>query len=541
MYREDENREQEVQSQEQTTEQEQQVSGPQVEVTAQQPQQEARQQNVYYQQVNPNPYQWSTQKEPQPDMQNGSEAPRTPKNGFGTKLARCTAYALTFGLVSGALFQGSSYMTGRLLGNQNTTVISSTQSGNNRVATTTTATSSNLKSTTDVSKVVTNVMPSIVAITNLSQEEVQTWFGQTQTYESQSAGSGIIIKQEDDTLYIVTNNHVVNGSKTLTVQFSDEKTAPAEIQGTDADNDLAVIKVKIKDLSDDTQSKIKVASFGDSDKVEVGASAIAIGNALGYGQSVTTGVISAVNRGVTSQDENSGQTNTNYLLQTDAAINPGNSGGALINSDGEVIGINSAKYSDTSVEGMGFAIPANTASDIVKQLIKDGAVTSSKKAYLGIYGQNVTEDIANTYKMPKGVYITDVVEGEAADQAGLKQGMIITAINDKEVSTMQELKAEISKCKPGDKVTLKVQATKNSEYVEKEVEVTLKELKADAAQRQAPAQGKQNVIPQDPQQQDPQQQTPGADGSKNDLFEYFFGGHGNDNGNSNENNGQGNW
>lgn len=435
-------------------------------------------------------YQWSTQQNAENNIYQQSnwnnmnqQAPKAPKEkkprkntGFGKKMARCTAYALTFGLVGGALFQGSSYVTGNLLGTSTST---SNKVATTTIAATTTAASSDITTVTDVSTVVSEVLPSIVAITNLSQEQVQTWFGQTQTYESESAGSGIIIKQDDDYLYIVTNNHVVEGSENLTVQFNNETTASAEIQGTDSDNDLAVIKIAIKDIDEDTLSAIKVATLGDSDSMAVGESAIAIGNALGYGQSVTTGVISALERGVTFQDETTGSTSTNYLIQTDAAINPGNSGGALINMKGEVIGINSSKYSDTSVEGMGFAIPANTASDIIEQLIENGTVTNSGKAYLGIVGVDVTDEVASSYKMPTGVYITQVQDDSAASSAGLNQGVIITGIDDTTVASMSELKAEIDKHEPGDKVTLTIQSTQNSEYVESTVEVTLGEYTED--------------------------------------------------------------
>ena len=228
---------------------------------------------------------------------------------------------------------------------------------------------------------------------------------------------------------------------------------------------------------------------------------IAIGNALGYGQSVTTGIISAKERGVTFQDETTGLSTTNYLIQTDAAINPGNSGGALVNLDGELIGINSSKYSDTSVEGMGFAIPVNTVKKITDQLIEKGAVA---KAYLGILGKDVTQDVASTYNMPAGVYISDVIDGSAAKKAGLAQGQIITAIDDTKVSTMQELKEQINKHEIGDKVTLTVQNTQNSEYVESKVEVTLGEYSEEETQKQIQKNQKQQS--QDSQQNDSQGQ-----------------------------------
>lgn len=461
-------------------------------------------------------YQWSTQAG-YAQQQNGNgnwnqayrnqpkqpKQPKKPKdkNSFSAKLLRCGAYALTFGLVGGALFQGSSYLTGNLLGtSQVIATEDSNGNGTNKIAATTTVASSNIETTTDVSKLVPSIMPSVVAITNLSQQQVQTWFG-PQTQESESAGSGIIIKEDDKYLYIATNNHVVSNSETLTVKFNDDTTASAEIQGTDSDNDLAVIKVKISDMEKGAKDNVKVLSLGDSDKIEVGESVIAIGNALGYGQSVTTGIISAKERGVTFQDETTGLSTTNYLIQTDAAINPGNSGGALVNLDGELIGINSSKYSDTSVEGMGFAIPVNTVKKITDQLIEKGAVA---KAYLGILGKDVTQDVASTYNMPAGVYISDVIDGSAAKKAGLAQGQIITAIDDTKVSTMQELKEQINKHEIGDKVTLTVQNTQNSEYVESKVEVTLGEYSEEETQKQIQKNQKQQS--QDSQQNDSQGQ-----------------------------------
>ncbi|MGN0483381.1 MAG: S1C family serine protease [Lachnospiraceae bacterium] len=459
------------------------------------------QQNTYY--AGPVP---QTKKE---------KKPKNP-NSFGNKLVRCTAYALAFGLVGGALFQGSSYVTGNLLGNHTQQQAEATQTdGKNKIAATTTAASSNIKTTTDVSELVPKVMPSIVAITNVSQERVRDFFGQTQIQEGESAGSGIIIKEDDKYLYIATNNHVVSNAETLTVQFQDNSTATAEIQGTDTDNDLAVIKIQLSELKDDTKKNIKVAALGDSDQVEVGESAIAIGNALGYGQSVTTGIISAKERSVTFQDETSGQSTTNYLIQTDAAINPGNSGGALVNLEGEIIGINSSKYSDTSVEGMGFAIPSNRVKESVDQLIEKGYMT---KAYLGITGVDVTESVANTYNMPSGVYINEVFDDTGASKAGLQQGQIITAIDKKEITSMQELKAEIIKHKVGDTITLTVQTTKNSEYVESKVKVELGEYNEKEIEEQQSESNSQNQQ----KQKNQQGQNPYEDGGEEDPFEEYM-------------------
>ena len=248
----------------------------------------------------------------------------------------------------------------------------------------------------DVSGIVKHTMPSVVAITNISEKEVSSYFtGERSVKEQKSVGSGIIVKEDGKTLYIVTNNHVVDGAKDLTVQFCDSKVADAEVQGNIAKNDLAVIKVKLSSLSSDTKKKIKVATLGNSSETKVGESAIAIGNALGYGQSVTTGIISAVDRKVSSSDESGRKKYTNKLIQTDAAINPGNSGGALLNAKGELIGINSAKYSATSVEGMGFAIPIDTAKKLIDQMIKKGTKDDSFKDSKPTYKKRYKSDYPN--------------------------------------------------------------------------------------------------------------------------------------------------
>lgn len=324
-----------------------------------------------------------------------------------------------------------------------------------------------------MSGIVDEVMPSIVAITNMTEAQYRNFFGQVQNYESESAGSGIIIGQDNDYLYIVTNNHVVAGATSLTVCFVDDQTVTAEVKGTDSNSDLAVVAVKISDISGDTMKNIKVATMGDSDSVKVGESAIAIGNALGYGQSVTTGVISALDREVTLQDESTGSTTTNALIQTDAAINPGNSGGALLNLQGEVIGINSAKYSDTAVEGMGYAIPIATAKPIIDDLIQRETVDEAESAYLGIAGADITEDVSKTYNMPRGIYVTKVVENSAADEAGIQKGDILTAFDGKKVSSMEGMQEMLRYYKAGEKIKVTVQQANNGQYEEKELEVTL--------------------------------------------------------------------
>lgn len=392
------------------------------------------------------------------------------KNFFG-KLTKCAALALVFGVVGGTAFSGAEYFMDRYMPSGETVEDTEAMDRISSTKVQTTSTTASVVST-DISDVVEDVMPSIVAITSMTQQEVMSFFG-GQTIESESSGSGIIVNQDDNYLYVATNNHVVEGAKTLTVQFCDDTTAPAEIRGTAPSNDLAVVQVALSDLSEDTRNQLKVAAIGDSEKLSVGDAAIAIGNALGYGQSVTTGVISALGREVAIQDETTGETISNRLIQTDAAINPGNSGGALINTKGEVIGINSSKYADTQVEGMGFAIPMATAQPILEDLIANGKTTTTGTPYLGIYGVDVTADVASSYQMPEGVYVAQVVEGSGAEEAGIVSGNIITKVEGKEVSSMEELKSAISGYKVGDAVTLTVQIANNGTYIEKEISVIL--------------------------------------------------------------------
>lgn len=395
-------------------------------------------------------------------------------NGFGMKLAKCTALAAVFGLVAGGVFVGTGYLGMTKLGvTKSDSDSKSVTVESTKIAGTATSTESTEVGAIDVSGIVDEVMPSIVAITNMTEAQYRNFFGQVQNYESESAGSGIIIGQDNDYLYIVTNNHVVAGATSLTVCFVDDQTVTAEVKGTDSNSDLAVVAVKISDISGDTMKNIKVATMGDSDSVKVGESAIAIGNALGYGQSVTTGVISALDREVTLQDESTGSTTTNALIQTDAAINPGNSGGALLNLQGEVIGINSAKYSDTAVEGMGYAIPIATAKPIIDDLIQRETVDEAESAYLGIAGADITEDVSKTYNMPRGIYVTKVVENSAADEVGIQKGDILTAFDGKKVSSMEGMQEMLRYYKAGEKIKVTVQQANNGQYEEKELEVTL--------------------------------------------------------------------
>lgn len=399
-------------------------------------------------------------------------APRKP-GAFGPFAAKTVAAALIFGLVGGGVFTGVSYIGTRAIPNSSTASakLTTTTSGGTKQTS-----SGDAKDLTDVSSVVDEVMPSIVAITNTGTVTYNSFFGK-KSQQSQSCGSGIIVSEDDDYLYIATNNHVVADSEELTVQFDDDSVVKAEIRGTDPDDDLAVVRVKKSDLGKDTYSNIKIATIGDSDSVAVGSPAIAIGNALGYGQSVTTGIVSALNRTVTTQDSQTGETVTNNnLIQTDAAINPGNSGGALLNENGEVIGINSVKYSSTDVEGIGYAIPMSVAKPIIESLIQDGKYTNENQAYLGIKGGDVSSEMV-AYGFPQGVYVSSVSAGLGAANAGLQEGDIITAIDSTKISSMTELQSALKSYKAGDKVTLTVARQSGRQYEESKVDVTLSSAK----------------------------------------------------------------
>lgn len=399
-------------------------------------------------------------------------APRKP-GAFGSFAAKTVAAALIFGLVGGGVFTGVSYIGTRAISSSSTASakLTTTTSGGTKQTS-----SGDAKDLTDVSSVVDEVMPSIVAITNTGTVTYNSFFGK-KSQQSQSCGSGIIVSEDDDYLYIATNNHVVADSEELTVQFDDDSVVKAEIRGTDPDDDLAVVRVKKSDLGKDTYSNIKIATIGDSDSVAVGSPAIAIGNALGYGQSVTTGIVSALNRTVTTQDSQTGETVTNNnLIQTDAAINPGNSGGALLNENGEVIGINSVKYSSTDVEGIGYAIPMSVAKPIIESLIQDGKYTNENQAYLGIKGGDVSSEMV-AYGFPQGVYVSSVSAGSGAANAGLQEGDIITAVDSTKISSMTELQSALKSYKAGDKVTLTVARQSGRQYEESKVEVTLSSAK----------------------------------------------------------------
>ena len=395
--------------------------------------------------------------------QQNPKAPK-PKKGYMKKVALVVGAAVLFGAVGGVTMQGTSYLTGKLLGKNTKSTVGTTKTVSNAKLTTSTSTV-----TSDVSDIVENTLPSIVSITNMSVQEVQNFFGGISQQESESAGSGIIISQNDSELLVVTNNHVVEGSDTLTVTFNDGNSVEAQIKGTDSARDLAVVAVPLDKISDDTMNAIKVATLGDSDSLKVGEPAIAIGNALGYGQSVTTGIVSATGRTIDGFD--------GEYIQTDAAINPGNSGGALLNANGEVIGINSAKINSSAVEGMGFAIPISDASDVIQNLMNKetrSKVSDEERGYLGIKGYDVSEEGAQMYNMPTGVYVKEVMSGGGVEKAGLTKGSIITGFEGSSISGMSSLQEQFQYYKAGEEVTLTVQIPdKNGEYTEKDIKVTL--------------------------------------------------------------------
>lgn len=404
------------------------------------------------------------------NMDNGSgygyqQEPQKPKKPFPKKVVAIALSAVLVGGLAGAAFEGGSYLTGKVLKTDN----SSSASSSNKVVSNAQLTTANSSVTSDISTIVENAMPSIVSITNMSVQKVQSFFGSYQEVPSESAGSGIIIGQNDSELLVVTNNHVVENSETLTVTFCNDESVEAAVKGTDSARDLAVVAVPLDSIPDDTMNQIKTAVIGDSDSLKVGEPAVAIGNALGYGQSVTTGIISAKERTIDGYDGD--------YIQTDAAINPGNSGGALLNINGELIGINSAKISDSTVEGMGFAIPISDVSDIIENLMNKETrtkVDEDEQGYLGIKGYDVNETGAQMYNMPTGVYIAEVTEGGAAEKAGLSKGTIITEFDGSSVSSMDSLKGQMAYYKAGETVTITVQVPENNgEYTESKVEVTL--------------------------------------------------------------------
>ena len=428
--------------------------------------------------------------------------------GFGKKAATAVALAVIFGLVAGAVFQGVNIAADKYRDNNS----SSTQIGKTETVTGTeestdgSSTESSVKSIVAESGTVAGVaqatMSSIVAITSVSVQEIPSFFGYgTRQYQSAGSGSGIIVGENDSELLIATNNHVVSGATTLTVCFAggdvvgaEEETqamasgdsitdssdssvdvnnaVSAKIKGTDEENDLAVIAVEKSDIPEETMNEIKIAQMGSSDDLVVGEQVVAIGNALGYGQSVTSGWVSALNRTISTEDGD-----TSGLIQTDAAINPGNSGGALLNMKGEVIGINAAKYADSQVEGMGYAIPISKAEPILEELMnretRDKIEDTSKVGYMGIRAADLTTEAIQMYNMPAGAFLTEVTPGGAADKAGIKKGDIVVKLDGQKVSGKNDLVDKLQYYESGETVEVVIARANNGEYKEETVEVTL--------------------------------------------------------------------
>lgn len=404
----------------------------------------------------------------------------------GKKWVTVVAMALVFGLIAGGTMFGVNAAGNYLAGNDS----SSDEVGQTQ----TTASDSNSSSSDGsgqgtVAEVAKNAMPSVVTISTMSVEEMRSFFGGTQQYEVQGAGTGVIVGENDTELLIATNNHVVEGATSLSVGFIDEESVEGEVKGTDVNNDLAVVAVKLSDIPEDTMNQIKIATVGDSDDLQLGDQVVAIGNALGYGQSVTSGYVSALDRDLTLTDQSGTTINSTGLIQTDAAINEGNSGGALLNMKGELIGINEAKSSSTStgaaVDNIGFAIPIDKAEESLQQLMNlktREKVDASQASYLGIRGEDVSAEASELYGIPAGVVITEVVENGPADQAGVKKGDILTELDGRSISSMAQLQDVLQYYAAGETVDLVVQRSDNGEYQAQTLSITLGS--ADDAQNQ---------------------------------------------------------
>lgn len=387
------------------------------------------------------------------------------KTNTGSKWVACICMALVFGILASVTFQAGNFVLGKVF---------KTGQEEQKIATTQTTqaanTSQNKQETiSSIADIAENVMPSVVSITNLSVQQIQNFFWGVQEVPQQSSGSGIIIGQSSEELLIVTNNHVIENSTTLTVSFIDGESSEALIKGSDAKKDIAVVAVPMDKISQSTRDAIKVAVLGDSTTIRVGEETIAIGNALGYGQSVTNGIVSALNRQMEDIDVS--------LIQTNAAINPGNSGGALLNAKGEVIGINTAKIADSSVEGMGYAIPISEVSELIDTLMNREVrteVPESERGYIGITGADFTANVAAFYNLPEGVFVKEVSEGSGAESAGLKVGNVITKIDGITVGSMSDLQEQLKYYRAGETVTLTIQkVNEDGQYVEKNIEVKL--------------------------------------------------------------------
>lgn len=406
------------------------------------------------------------------EMNNNKNLQKRPEL-FKRKWVSLVAMAIVFGLIAGGIMYGVNAVGNRISSEKN---ISKTKT----VKTDEKSSADGTDGETSVEEVTKEAMPAVVTISTMSVEEMRNFFGGMQQYEVQGAGTGVIVGKNDSELLIATNNHVVEGAAQLSVGFIDQSSVSADVKGTDVDNDLAVVSVKLSDISNDTMQQIKLATVGNSDDLELGQQVVAIGNALGYGQSVTVGYVSALNRSLSLSDESGNTINSTGLIQTDAAINPGNSGGALLNMKGELIGINEAKTESTptggSVDNIGFAIPIDKAESSLKELMNlptREKVDSSKASYLGIEGESVTADITQLYGIPGGVIVASVVKDGPADKAGIKEKDIITELDGRSVANMEQLQDTLQYYAAGEKVDVVLQRANNGKYEAQTVTVTL--------------------------------------------------------------------
>ncbi len=425
------------------------------------------------------PYYYNNYGNPAYDNPPENNKKKPKKFKFFKKAIKFAAGAAIFGVIAGACFLGFNLAYYKInpdaapislnigdgsIGGFKLNLSQDAEEGNKIEATT--LSEDTIQQKTDITEVVDATMPSIVTITTTYTQSYD-WFGQQYDQQNEGGGSGIIVGKNEKELLIATNNHVVEGADPIKVKFIDGTEATAIIKGTDAAADLAVISIDLTSIKESTLSAIKVAKLGDSESVKVGEMAIAIGNALGYGQSTTVGYISAKDRKVELEDK------TMVLLQTDAAINPGNSGGALLNIEGEVIGINTVKYASSEVEGMGFAIPISRALPIINELKNREILAEDEKGFLGVEIEDVTEDIANAYNWPVGVYVKSAVEGGSAEEAGIVAGDIITKVDDTEITARTQLKEKITSYRAGTEVTITVMRSSGGKFVEKQITVKL--------------------------------------------------------------------
>jgi len=456
------------------------------------------------------------------------------KMKFQTKLALTISGALAIGMIGGFVYQFSN-MAGNMVSDY-----SSNQALEEKIKRDTYVNKDPLKNTNvltnvsnedSVTKVVEENMPAVVSITSQITKTVN-YFGRTYEQQGVGSGSGIIIEENDKEYYIATNNHVIDGANKIEVTFCDEKTVTAKVKGKDPSGDLAVIVIQKKDMKESTMKAIKVAKIGDSNSTKVGDKVVAIGNALGLGQSATVGVVSALNREVDIEDQKM------TLIQTDAAINGGNSGGALLNMNGELIGINSAKLVDTDVEGMGYAIPISNAQAILSELMVSEEVKEGEEGYLGLSGTDISSQESTLYNIPLGALVKEVVKGGAADKAGVQVSDVITKVNGISITTMTSLKQRVASYKAGTEITLTVQRYNNGKYEEQELKLVLMSKKDfDKLEFSEGTEKKDNSKSDDsqevpdeqspneetPDEQDPEQQNPfGGNGyDEDDMYNFF--------------------